>query len=172
MFPGAGRADVDWIQVLRLNQLTAGRCRILLPLRREYRFSIVSANFLDFRLWEALGQQYVSNRPPPFVVPEFVRLFLLGDERQAENLPPASRQQISRKVGFMETLLDDSDRAPSRFVEAGADHVVEGLLNTVALGCRLRVIRRDGVVERSSREAAGMNRLPGSRTPNERSTKL
>src|ERR1700730_15955451 len=74
---------------------------------------------------------------------EFVRLFLLGNERQAENLPPASRQQTHRKVGFMETLLDDSDRAPSRFVEAGADHVVEGLLNTVALGCRLRVIRRD-----------------------------
>ena len=143
----AGRADVDWNQVLRFDQLTSGRCRILLPLRREYRFSIVGANFLDFRIGEALGQQYVANRPPPLVVPEFVRLFLLGDEWQAENVPPASRQQISRQVGLVKTLLDNGDRAPSRFVEAGADHVVEGLLNTVALGCRLRVMRSYGVVE-------------------------
>ena len=76
-----------------------------------------------------------------------MRLLPLGDERQAENLPPAFRQKISRKVGFMETLLDNGDCASSRFVEARADHVVEGLLNTVALGCRLRVIRSYGVVE-------------------------
>src|ERR1700730_14092591 len=93
---GAGRAGVDWNQILRLDQLTAGRCRILLPLRREYRFSIFGANFLDLRLGETLGQQYVSSRPPPLVVPEFVRL-LLGDQRQAENVPPAFRQKISRK---------------------------------------------------------------------------
>src|ERR1700730_17029702 len=53
---GAGRAGVDWNQMLRLDQLTTGRCRILLVLRREYRFSIVGANFLDFRLGEVLGR--------------------------------------------------------------------------------------------------------------------
>ena len=42
--------------MLRLDQLTTGRCRILLVLRREYSFSIVGANFLDFRLGEVLGQ--------------------------------------------------------------------------------------------------------------------
>ena len=52
----AGRAGVDWNQMLRLDQLTTGRCRILLVLRREYRFSIVGANFLDFRLGEVRWQ--------------------------------------------------------------------------------------------------------------------
>jgi hypothetical protein len=33
-------------------------------LRREYRFSVVSANFLDLRLREAVGQQYISDWPP------------------------------------------------------------------------------------------------------------
>jgi hypothetical protein len=51
---GAGRAGVDWNQVLMLDQLTMGRCRILLSLRRENSFSVVGANFLDFRLGEVL----------------------------------------------------------------------------------------------------------------------
>jgi len=67
---------------------------------------------------------------------DHVRLVVLGDRREAHDLPWLLRQHVADQVVFVQPVHDQDDRTLPLVVEARVEGVVEPLVRCLALGLR------------------------------------
>ena len=64
------------------------------------------------------------------------RLVLLGDCREAHDLPRLLRQHVADEIVFVQPVHDEDDRARELVVQPAVEGVVEPVVRRLALGLR------------------------------------
>ena len=128
----------------RLDHAAAQWRRRLLVLAREIVCADGAAELREHLLWLALGMQDLTRLAAKGLPAEYgfdqVQLVVVGDRRQAHDLPILLRQHVAREVVLVQPVHDQHDRTRELVVELAVEGMVVPFIGRLPLRLQQRFL--------------------------------